>query len=130
MASDMSESQDNKVDIEEVYKQVQKICENYKLFIKSDNPLNELYSDSLNLSYIRDDYETIKRELSIIKANRQLARDALLASGFQCPDDLSKKKLCPDYHAESWLYVHGLALLTEYAFADKLLIIYLYTPCV
>ncbi|TNN07418.1 hypothetical protein EWB00_007761 [Schistosoma japonicum] len=90
MASDASEFKDNQVEIEEVYKQVQKICENYKLFVESDNALNELYSTSLNLSCIRDDYETIKRELSIIKANRQVARDALLASGFQCPDDLSR----------------------------------------
>ncbi|CAI2726731.1 unnamed protein product [Schistosoma spindalis] len=76
--------------VEDTYQRMRKLCENYKLFLKPDNngnELDELYSTSLNLSYIRDDYDTIKRELSVIKANRQIARNALLAAGFQCPDD-------------------------------------------
>ncbi|VDP66342.1 unnamed protein product [Schistosoma mattheei] len=77
---------DKQTAVEDTYRQMRKLCENYKLFAKPDD-LDELYSTSLNLRYIQDDYETIKHELSVIKANRQIARDALLAAGFQCPDD-------------------------------------------
>ncbi|CAH8513103.1 unnamed protein product [Schistosoma rodhaini] len=90
MDSNLQESKNNQTAVEDTYQQMRKLCENYKLFAKMDNDsndLDELYSTSLNLSYIRDDYETIKHELSVIKANRQIARDALLAAGFQCPDD-------------------------------------------
>ncbi|CAH8476787.1 unnamed protein product [Schistosoma turkestanicum] len=93
MDSDLLELKNDQTDVEDSYQQIKKLCENYKLFAKSDNnnnnDLNELYSTSLNLCYIRDDYEAIKHEMSIIKANRQLARDALIAAGFQCPDDPS-----------------------------------------
>ncbi|CAH8514643.1 unnamed protein product [Schistosoma curassoni] len=86
MDPDIPEFKDKQTSVEDTYRQMRKLCENYKLFAKPDD-LDELYSTSLNLSYIQDDYETIKHELSVIKANRQIARDALLAAGFQCPDD-------------------------------------------
>nr|CAH8840770.1 unnamed protein product [Trichobilharzia regenti] len=86
MDSVASGDESNQTDIETSYQGIKKVFENYQKFTGPDVDLNELYSSKLNLSHIRDDYETIERELSKIQANCQRARTALLAAGFQCPD--------------------------------------------
>ncbi|CAH8516511.1 unnamed protein product [Heterobilharzia americana] len=87
MDSDLPNCGNSQTDVTASYEEIKKVCENYEKFTGSDISLSEFYSEKLKLNYIRDDYETIKYELSLIKTNCQRARNALLAAGFQCPDD-------------------------------------------
>ncbi|CAH8497521.1 unnamed protein product [Heterobilharzia americana] len=80
MDSDLPNCGNSQTDVTASYEEIKKVCENYEKFTGSDISLSEFYSEKLKLNYIRDDYETIKYELSLIKTNCQLSDDSAINS--------------------------------------------------